>query len=750
MKRFARCIALWLAGSCCGFAIAKRPPNPWRLPPALVQLAAQARYPRGWTALRLYARRERNPLRRGLAWLALGYREYQARQFNIARDDLLLAAATRFEFAGVSTYLAAQAAWRANEPSQVVSILSRFGDKYPASFERLPARRLLAAALVRASLPERALETLADLPRNEPADLLMRAQAEEQLNRLKEAALADQAIFYGHPNSPQAEDAARALTGLRVELGASFPAPSIAAIANRAEGLYRARRYRDALDEYNRLLAASPSGLRAWQWNLARARSMVALGEPQQAVETLVAVVAPAAPLEAERLEILADAYSNEQDEGDLLAMLDELQRDYPRSDWYASALSVAAYYFMTQGNWDRAGRFYGRLLDAFPGGSLSELASWRIAWINDFEGHRRTAEQSLVRFIERYPRSPRVPAALFYLGRLEADEGNASQARAVYRLLERRYIHDFYAFRAAERMRALPQASAHATSAPAIPVALIARSLPALPRLEFDPCGPASAPIAARPALALASLDLTPLAVEVLRAQIADETSNSALRRELADLQASAGEFEPALRTAAELAPEYLDRHYSALTPGLWQLLYPRAHWTAVRRFAFANRLSPYLVMAVIRQESAFNPSALSPAGAIGLMQILPSTVGPWRYRWTYRRRLENPAFNLRFGCAYLRRMLDRFHGNAAEAIAAYNAGDERVAQWLLKFSPADSDDFIQMIPFPATRWYVRAVLRDASIYRELMGGARFRECPQVITRGRHGEVLHGQRERG
>jgi soluble lytic murein transglycosylase len=135
---------------------------------------------------------------------------------------------------------------------------------------------------------------------------------------------------------------------------------------------------------------------------------------------------------------------------------------------------------------------------------------------------------------------------------------------------------------------------------------------------------------------------------------------------------------------------------------------------------------------MGLIRQESAFNPRATSSANARGLMQILPQTASRSRRgRARVARRLHDPAYNVRFGCRYLRDLLKTFGGDLEQALAAYHAGDFRVKDWLGKYSFREPAEFIETIPIPATRAYVEAVLRDAAIYRQLMGGAaKFAEC--------------------
>jgi soluble lytic murein transglycosylase len=137
---------------------------------------------------------------------------------------------------------------------------------------------------------------------------------------------------------------------------------------------------------------------------------------------------------------------------------------------------------------------------------------------------------------------------------------------------------------------------------------------------------------------------------------------------------------------------------------------------------------------MGLIRQESAFSARATSSADARGLMQVLPQTASPSKRLSRIRStgaRLYNPTYNVRFGCSHLQSLLKEFNGKLELALAAYNAGDFRVRDWMKSNSFQDSSEFLEAIPIHATRVYVESVLRDAAIYRQLLtGSAKFATC--------------------
>ena len=153
--------------------------------------------------------------------------------------------------------------------------------------------------------------------------------------------------------------------------------------------------------------------------------------------------------------------------------------------------------------------------------------------------------------------------------------------------------------------------------------------------------------------------------------------------------------------------------------------MLFPLPYRSDVVRNADERKLDPFLVAGLIRQESEFNPQALSPAKAYGLTQVRPATgrafarkVGIQRFT---ARTLYQPAANLKIGTSILRSMLDQQNGSVEQTLAAYNAGPNRAIEWRTWAAFREPAEFIESIPFTETRDYVQAVLRNADMYRRL-----------------------------
>jgi soluble lytic murein transglycosylase len=186
------------------------------------------------------------------------------------------------------------------------------------------------------------------------------------------------------------------------------------------------------------------------------------------------------------------------------------------------------------------------------------------------------------------------------------------------------------------------------------------------------------------------------------------------------------AGRYDMAIRVLKRAVPNYFAVDLPSLPRSYWEALFPKPYWADLKKFSVSNSLDPYLVAALIRQESEFNPAAVSRANAVGLMQLLPK-VGKGvakqeKLKHFSTQQLFTPQVNMQLGTRYFRAMVDKF-GAFEYALAAYNAGSDRVQDWLGQGKYRDPQEFVESIPFTETREYVQAILRNENVYRQLYG---------------------------
>ena len=336
----------------------------------------------------------------------------------------------------------------------------------------------------------------------------------------------------------------------------------------------------------------------------------------------------------------------------------------------------------------------------ADPTALLREFwAAWEIRRFQD-------ADAALARILSRddMPSGVRA-AALYWAGRRLEGQGRGDEARrGVFAELGDRFPNHYYG-------GVLERHLGRTTPGPAT-------ERPAPPRPEA--CGVAVRWIAA--ARELASVGLWSDAANAYRAAVRSAPAPCSRAVALEAMRGS--EVAAASSDALEFAGLAVgDREAcpaEAVPADVWRLLLPVPSAELVEDAARRARLDPRFVAAVVRQESGFQPMAVSSAGARGLLQIMPAVGAEWARRLSVRDyrsdRLFEPELNLRLGAAYLRSLVDRFPFRAA-ALAAYNAGPTRTQRWLL---PGDHEDvFVERIPIPETRLYVKRILALERLHR-------------------------------
>jgi len=208
---------------------------------------------------------------------------------------------------------------------------------------------------------------------------------------------------------------------------------------------------------------------------------------------------------------------------------------------------------------------------------------------------------------------------------------------------------------------------------------------------------------------------------VEILRLRngISDDKDKAIM---IASLLSSLGEYNRAMYTIRPYLPSGRSENSYDIDSRLWPLIYPAGYSVLISEYAVRNNLDPYLVYAIIREESWFNKEAVSSAGAIGLMQLMPGTAARIaKDSYAGRESLFEPEVNIALGTRFFAGRLKQFEGNIFLAIASYNAGPEAVEKWITERDGVELDEFIEDIPYKETREYVKKVFRSYMEYHRL-----------------------------
>jgi soluble lytic murein transglycosylase len=653
------------------------------------------------------------------AYLALGHADLLEHKFSDAVSALRsahLADASKTQpdgaLADYADYLTAQSFLQNNQLPQAELVLNDYVQKYPDSIFVNSVPILRANLMVQEGDPQAALATL-NPHRQEPvagkADFqLALAKAEAMSGHTAEAQQLFQHVYLDYPLSIEAGVARSQLATNGVL--ATLP---IDQRRRHADALYDAGHFTDAEDEYRSLASqqnlddASRNALivaaAECDWKLKRLSQTQLNSIPDSNDET-----------GARRMYLLMELARDKGDATTQQSIVTQMETRFPDSPWLAEALYSSGNMYLLLKDYQHAVTYYGELARRFSTHKYAPSAHWRAGWLNYRLAQYPEAARLFDEQIRVYAGGKEIPSALYWRARVYEDqEHKPSAAAAYYRTIVRVFPHYYYAMLAQDRLTHLGEVTPDS-----IPDLDALKPVP-IPELTDDV--PEDDPHVVKARL-LANAGLNEyIAPEIRASDGSDEWGAFAE----AEIYASYGESWRAMRLLKRAIPFYTSAPIEAIPVAYWRILFPQMYWTDIKADAERNGLDPYMVASLIRQETEFNPGAVSNKNAYGLMQLLPavgrSLAKEEGLRHFQTSELLNPSTNIRLGTLYLKRTLDKFGGQPEYAFAAYNAGDDRVIDWQSIGNYHGIDEFVESIPFTETREYVEAILRNEQIYREL-----------------------------
>lgn len=678
------------------------------------ELLAQ-RTPERFQSLEAFAG-EATGAERAFALYSLGMARYADKNYENAEQALSAAAGKLGELDHYAAYYRARCIVLAENFERSLEVLETFLRDYPGSRFRSAAMRLRVESLLRLRRWDEARTLVKDEagPLQEPVRLYLAGRVEHLDGNLREAVSLYRQAYYRFPFSDQAEASERQLDSLRSRMGEAYPAAPAAWRLDRAEKLRAGREYADASAEFRRALAAGLTGTD-------RDRAIVHCGSADYSRRSSTAAYAalakarPKTPaLDAERLYLLSALERRKGLVQQMHSSAAKLAARHKGSEWYEETLLTVGNYYYLQDNRKEYPTWFRRLAEAFPKGEHAPYAHWKVcwrAWLDD-SGERR---KLLGEHITRFPASATASAAMYWLARLNDDEGRRTEAQGLYRAIVEAFPHHYYGFLASREFDR-PGAK--------IPP-WIANTLPSSRKLDSAPAADTRATLDL--AALLASLGFDAEASEELHRADFRKSDAHFVGRELGRLHTRRDEHFLAVRAMKRYAFGYLRFPIEALDEESWRYLFPIGWEDSLRARSKRHGLDPYLVAALIRQESEFNPSARSRAGALGLMQVMPAT-GRHLFRRLgipgfSNRKLTVPDVSLRLGTFHLKNVLAEFEGELEKALAGYNAGERRIPQWMALGPFDDAAEFVETIPFSETRGYVQSIIRNREMYQRIYG---------------------------
>ncbi len=671
-----------------------------------------------YAGVEAYARRHTREDAGALAWLVLGYSRLQDNDYAKAIDALNRAKPSAGDLGDyVDSYLAA-AYFQSGRKAETIALLADFDAKYPESVLLRDVHVQYANAVMADGRPGEAAAILEKyrLPTRSDIELALgRAYAADGHN--DKAVIALRNLYLTMPVSPEAAQAQAELKRLE-SAGVKVIPPTPGELKIRADLLFRGRQYADAAGEYQALLGLAESSSRP-AIQLALGVALNRSGRDRDAKRVLESIQNLIPDQEAERDYNLATIARGQDDEAAVVKYTDQARAASAQSSSLEQALLLTANMFLVKPDYDRAIDAYREMATRFPNGSQVYYAHWKVAWLSLRMGRNSDAKREFEQQIALYPTSPQVPAALYWRARLAEEDRDFATAAAYYQKVSDRFRNYYYGELARQRLKQIKPPDAPAQ------IALLDRVPPISENSKVTLDEVPTDNLRVQKAELLANGALVDLAINELQAASVEEKGNW-LAGEVARLYQEAGRPDMALRTLKRAVPAYFAVDLPSLPRPYWELLFPRPYWPELKKYSSSNALDPFLVASLIRQESEFNPNAVSHANAVGLMQLLPK-VGKGvakqeKIKHFNPQALFTPEVNLRLGTRYFRSMVDKF-GSFEYALAAYNAGADRVETWMNYGKYRDPQEFVESIPFTETREYVQAILRNESVYKQLYG---------------------------
>lgn len=545
-----------------------------------------------------------------------------------------------------------------------------------------------------------------------PSALMKLAECQARERLLTAASKTLRQIWVRYPHAPEAREAARQLVQGMGENGERWQ-PMPEELLERANIFFVLAFHEEAVEEFRKFLLAAPNHPKREEAKLKLGTALVRLKRYDQAREVFQGLLSAQAPAAGEAAVWLARIHLRQGEVERLEGLRQSFSKIALSSEQKATILLLAGMGYEDQGRYEEALARYQQA--AQVGSSQRVDALWRIGWLQYQTGHYGAALESFGQILASREDPSWTPQALYWAARVREHLAD-SRASEQYVELCRRYPFSYYC-QLVQTAGRLPD-SVSISTAPAMPV---------IP--EGAPGGKIDLRrnLRYRKAAELKVLGLEQEAARELAEFVQELPRDRADLLELAVLLNEAGAVHQALRLARLHFRDSLQGSGESLPRALWTVAYPTIYVPVIQAYAGAS-VDPFLVAAIIREESQYDARALSRVGAVGLMQLMPTTAQAMARRSgpspVTREDLFDQDTNIRFGVQYLAQLLQQFSGNLIHAIAAYNAGPSAVSGWITKYKDRDPDEFVELIPYQETRQYVKRVLQSYREYQRLAAG--------------------------
>ena len=394
-----------------------------------------------------------------------------------------------------------------------------------------------------------------------------------------------------------------------------------------------------------------------------------------------------------------------------------QVTQEAPSSELAVKALFFLGKIYEERKNFSEAFKNYKTALEKYPDEYYAQWAGWRLGWIHYLDKKFEKSFNQFQELAHQFPDGSFIEYNLYWSAKAAEKSNKKEVARDLYTKVAKLYPYTFHGIRSIDKLVDLGIKPETLTPTEVSSKKETASQFPLSSQEKFH---------YAR-AYELTQLGLT----QDARNEIGE--LQKTVQKNLTGVLWLSQLYNQAQGYAESLRLLHLYKDFTTkpkeknLSPKFWKHFFPLAYEEAVSSNSQSRKVDPFFVNGIIRQESLFDSQALSPAGARGLMQIMPATGKKLYPKSKLKKPFENdalfdPDLNIRLGVKYVSQLNKRFDNNGMHILISYNAGPHVLKKWLKRFKHLrDQDVFIESIPYPETRRYVKHVLRNLGIYKAL-----------------------------
>ena len=566
----------------------------------------------------------------------------------------------------------------------------------------------LAIPLFRQGLKQQPQSELA------PMALLNLGVCEHSMGRLKNARKAFREIWWRFPTTPESETALEFLKRYGLD---DNVAPTPDERFKRALAFYKEASFEEAVSELRRFLTEVPSRNQHYfeaQYKLGNALARL---KRYDLAEEIFQKLSMSRSRQAGAGTVwLARVYLRRDKGTKLLTIRDQASSRGASGNQQALIHVFAGVWLEDQGKYDQAIQSFHRAAKVGRSSKRKLDALWRIGWRQYLSGEYSKAISVFKDMQDIQDTGQEHARASYWMARAMDHLTQRSQAQALYQELAHQVPFTYYGQLAYSRLLPSTTSATSAIFEPSPPFSQAQDTSGLLKNSHY------------KKAVELVGLNLFQEAAQELKVLTPIFGSDPGALPQFLTMAQQAHAYHVGIRLAIQHYGRELKQGHIPPSSKIWTWAYPNGYLPTIQSYA-SSALDPYLVAGLIREESLYNPFAVSYVGALGLMQLMPTTADVVARQLGLatpdREELFDAEANIQLGTTYVNELLGKFKGNLIHAVAAYNAGPVAVNRWIAKNGSKSADEFVESISYRETRRYVKRVLGSYRVYHTLALGS-------------------------